>query len=81
MEDGNSVEGAALGTTFIVNGLLATLIAKGVMSTAEVGRMLNDTLYTLEGIHARSEPCVRPVWSDARNHVEQMIAVHAPRFG
>ena len=30
MEDGNSIEGASLGTVFVMNGLLSALVAKGI---------------------------------------------------
>jgi len=76
MEESNSFKGAALGTVFIMNGLLSALVTKGVLTEEEVGKMLEATLFTIEKARAGDFPENAQIWADARIHVEEIIAAH-----
>ena len=73
MDDGNSFEGASLGTTFLLNGLLSALVVKGVLSVSEMDAIFDATLLTMRQAQANDFPENESVWDAARRHVEQVL--------
>ena len=47
------------------------------MTEQEIVKMLDATLYTIEKAQADDFPDNAHAWTDARIHVEQLLAAHA----
>ena len=77
MDEISSLTGAALGTVFIVNGLVSALVAKGLLTQGEIGTMLGATLDTIDKAQTDDFPENAQIWADARMHVEQILDAHS----
>jgi hypothetical protein len=76
MEETKSFEGAALATTFLMNGLITMLVARGLLEPGDREWLFDTTLITLEEGQVNDEPENALRWQDARRHVAILQAAH-----
>jgi hypothetical protein len=76
MQEENTFAGAGLATTFLVNGLITSLVEKGILTPGERDALFDAILVTMEESQCADFPANAEIWTNARRHIKILAQSH-----
>jgi hypothetical protein len=76
----DAILGPALGSSLVLDPLLATLVSRGILSAEDAGVVIDSALSTLDDLEAVDESQHFEMWEEARRYISSLrTAVEPPR--